>query len=187
MNQDVKKEIGQTIFSIVLTITFLGTMTWLWFGPRVKYGTNGRLASMGLVGQDLVYYDLSEGINMENAYPVSDTYGLTTTPYVFQISNKGNRDWEYQIQLIREEIDEENMLEYNYLRYAIQKNEDAYSDPATIPQDGIIYVDQLNERESTVYSIKIWIDENAGNEIMDTSFTGRISVSPLVRQSISMK
>ena len=72
-------------------------------------------------------------------------------------------------------------------RSAIQKNEDAYSDPATIPQDGIIYVDQLNERESTVYSIKIWIDENAGNEIMDTSFTGRISVSPLVRQSISMK
>ncbi len=189
MNQDVRKEIGRTIFSIALTITFLVVMTWLWFGPRVKYATNGRLAATGLVGQDLMYYDLSEGINMENAFPVSDAYGLTTNPYVFQISNKGSKDWEYQIQMIREENDDEkdHILEYNYLRYAIKKNEEDFSTPANIPLDGIIYVDQLNGKESNVYSIKIWIDENAGNEIMDTSFTGKISVSPLVRQTISMK
>jgi len=186
MSKEDKNEMYSRIFSIIMTLTFLVFITWFWFGPRRQFLNVSGYNYSNLIeaNSNLAFLDLTDGINLENAYPVSDSVGLTNSAYSFQIENKGTDYEKYKIQFCSlEEIDENvKILENKYLRFAIKKNNEAYTIPSNLTDEGTIFIDSIAPNETSIYSIKMWIDQDAGNEIMNSYFYGKINVVPIFEE-----
>ncbi len=124
----------------------------------------------------------AEGIDLKNAYPVSDETGLTYQPYSFNITNTGNIDSAYTIYLDDEKLDskDEKRMNEAYVKYSLVKNgvrNDAKkltaikTDLGRVLDTGILSVGQTNE-----YDLRLWIDISADNEVMKSVFSGRIRI-----------
>lgn len=181
MDQNVKKEIISRLISIATTLTFLIVVTWFWFGPRVKMTeAKANMAASIVQVSNLEFVDLSEGIHLENAYPISDTIGKSMEPYRFQVTNHDQKDATFTIAFVNDllEIEKDNckILANNYLRYTIKKNEQEETPVRNLALDGSMYQDTLKSGETATYELRFWIDQNAGNEIMDTHFHAKVSL-----------
>lgn len=179
MAKEVKKEIISRIVSICSTILFLTVTTWFWFGPRLEL-TNASAVMASNTVSNLEFIDLSEGIKLENAYPVTDTFGMMVEPYRFQITNHDSKEVTFDIAFVNDLLaitkDNCSVLSNNYLRYSIKKNNNNYTPARNLSLDGTMYVDTLGANETATYELKFWIDQNAGNEIMDTHFHAKVAV-----------
>lgn len=179
MSKEIRSEIISRSLSIVSTLLFLVVSTWLWFGPSQKL-RNTQSTMAGSFIADLVFQDMSEGIHLTNAYPVRDEVGQAVDPYVFSITNRSTEPISYQIAFSNDKLaiqqDQCQILVNTYLRYIIQKDEQPYTTPVNLEADGVMYQDELQPGQSAVYRLKFWIDYEAGNEIMNTHFHGRVVV-----------
>ena len=115
-------------------------------------------------------------INLENQVPVDDETGLGTGAFEFKLKNNGSIDARYTIYLddVALEVGEDRLLD-SAVRYSLTKNgsADSAADLTTIGanpnrklDEGVIKKDVTN-----TYTLKIWIDEEAGNEAMDKVFS----------------
>lgn len=179
MERNTKREIYSHLISIATTLLFLVVTTWFWFGPRIELSE----AQSVMKGQEFInlqFIDLSEGIQLENAYPVTDQKGSSIDPYRFQIINHDQKEVTFTIGFVNDllaiEKDHCKPLDNNYIRYTIKKNEEAFTDPRNLALDGSMYQETLQPGESATYSLKFWIDQNAGNEIMNTHFHGKVAI-----------
>lgn len=181
MELNVKKEIISRITSIITTSLFLIVTTWFWFGPRIEL-TEAQSQRQSKVMQynNLEFVDLSEGIKLENAYPVTDTKGSSMEPYQFQVTNHDKKEVTFTISFVDDLLaikeDQCNTLENNYIRYTIQKNNTTKTPTRNLAIDGSMYVDTLPAGETATYALNFWIDQNAGNEIMNTHFHGKVAL-----------
>ena len=181
MDANVKKEIISRLISIATTLTFLIVVTWFWFGPRIEM-TEAKANMSSSLSQvsNLEFIDLSKGIRLENAYPVPDSIGQAMEPYRFQVINHDQKESTFTIAFVNDllEIEKDNckILANNYLRYTIQKNEQEQTPVRNLALDGSMYQDTLKPGESATYELRFWIDQNAGNEIMNTHFHAKVSL-----------
>ena len=114
-------------------------------------------------------------INLDNQVPVSDEVGLGTEAFTFKLKNTGTIDARYTIYLDDVALETgENRLPDSAVRYSLTKNgsEENPSDLTSIGtapnrklDEGVIKQDTTN-----TYTLKVWIDEDAGNEAMDKIF-----------------
>ncbi len=182
MEKSVKKEIIMRIISIITTSLFLVFATWIWFSPTRKSFSqnNAAMAMNNMKTNQLEFVDLTEGIHLENAYPVSDEVGSSISPYEFQITNHSNTVKTFTIAFVDDYLTIANekckSLDNNYLRYILSKNNDITTPIRNISLDGDLYVDTLQPQGKAIYSIKFWIDQDAGNEIMNTHFHKRVAI-----------
>lgn len=187
MEKEIKKEIISRIVSILSTSIFLIVTTWFWFGPRLEL-TEAKSAMTNQAISNLTFTDLSEGMKLENAYPVPDSIGEKIEPYKFQITNHDSIEVTFDITFVNDllEVQKDNckVLGNNYLRYTIKRNDDNYTTPRNLALDGTMYVDTLSPGETATYELKFWIDQNAGNEIMDTHFHAKVSIVQVLEDII---
>ena len=123
-------------------------------------------------------------INLDNAVPTSDEDGLQTSAFTFKLKNNGSIDASYTIYLDDVALESgENRLPDSAVRYSLTKNgsSDNPQDLTTIGtnpnrklDEGIIKKDATN-----TYTLKIWIDEEAGNEAMGKAFYATLRVEGL--------
>lgn len=136
-------------------------------------------------------------INLSNAYPISDDKGLSLVPYTFTITNTCNLTSAYNLyfhNLASSSIDS------SYIKIALKNNGvliDSYpikvnnlniatldtsftssisGTIGTSKEDYILYSFDLDPEETINFSLSLWIDEVAPNDIMGEVFESAISV-----------
>ncbi len=125
--------------------------------------------------------DLGNVIKLNGAYPVPDAEGLKTSPYSFTITNSGSLDAKYRIKIIDDAdmINSDNcsdkLLDKKYIKVSVNDQEPFLLN-TTETNNYIISDGDINISETKKFSIKIWIDENATNDVLGKHYHGKIVV-----------
>ncbi len=132
---------------------------------------------------------LNEGevINLSNAQPVSDGYGLSTSPYTFTISNTGTVDALYRLTLESDEsVDPTTLIHKDDIKIAFKEGTSEWSSPIKLSNlnNGLFLASnkQLSAGSSIDWEIKLWMDIDAGNDAQGKIFKGKLKVEA-VQQS----
>ncbi len=131
--------------------------------------------------------DSDNTINLNGQYPVSDAAGLRSTPYTFTITNTGTLSADYTVSILDDEemISQDNcstnQLNKAYIKYSLDgTNVGLLSDLAA--SDYQIDVGTLAAGASKTYTLYVWIADNAGNDVLDKHYHGKIVVNGVNEQ-----
>ncbi len=172
------KEVRKIIISIISVFVFLIVTTTFIYLPKQEV----LLSSLAFLQTEKRFYmeDLSNGILLKEAIPVSDSVGLTNDSYKFKVVNNSKSTITYRIifKNNEEKIKKsgKQVLPNKYLRYAIKENDDDFSVPTNLDDSGIIYTAIIDANSSTVFEFKMWLDYNSDNGAMDKVFVGKIEI-----------
>ena len=130
--------------------------------------------------------DFSEGdnISIENSAPMSDKEGLKTTPYTFTVTNTGNINAYYHVSL---EEDSNNTLSNNYIKMRVTGSNGYDSGIIKVNNYGVGTFeirgeDILEPSDKVTYTLYMWLDEKAGNEVQGTIYQSKIVVTSYDRE-----
>ena len=125
--------------------------------------------------------DFAEGnaINMSNAAPMTDSDGMKTTPYTFTITNGGDINAYYTVS---NEEELANTLDTSYLRMKLTGSDGYDSGIKTVKELGtetykLIDDTLLETGKSVTYELRMWISQDAGNDIQDKVYKSKIVVN----------
>ena len=125
--------------------------------------------------------DFAEGnaINMANAAPMTDSDGLKSTPYTFTITNGGDINAYYTVS---NEEELANTLDTSYLRMKLTGSDGYDSGIKTVKELGtetykLIDDTLLATGKSVTYELRMWISQDAGNDIQDKIYKSKIVVN----------
>ena len=126
----------------------------------------------------------SEGIQLVNAIPTYDSDGKEGTAYKFSLNNKSRIDLYYSLSLIDDEelisscvtTDGSSceLLDTKDIRYEIKVGSDTYT--GTLSDSPVIYHGVIDASEKIDCELKVWLNINAGNEVMGKVFLGKLQV-----------
>jgi len=172
------KSIKLLIVIIALIIILIGG-TYAWYFITLQ-GTKQNVIKAGTLSLVL---DESESIaiDLNNSVPISDLDGLNTTAYTFKLKNNGDISSSYVIYLDNMELElgETRMLD-KYVKYSLTKDNGEPvtallstlgENPNRVLDSGIIKKDTTH-----IYTLRIWIDKDADNGVMNTTFRGKLRV-----------
>lgn len=171
-----KRKITLAISILLLLILIIGS-TYAWFKLKVTSATSN-IINAGGIQIELKEFD-DNTILLQNQVPISDTRGLQTKEYIFELKNNG-KDKRYTIYLddLALNTDEVRMDDKN-VKYNIMKNNQSLktellsltgTNPNRIIETGIISKETIN------YKLRLWIDKNASNDVMGTVFYAKLRV-----------
>lgn len=178
MMKTKKKEIRSLIISIISVSLFLIIMTTFVYLPKQE----NLLSSLAFLHtqSDLYIEDLSNGILLRDATPVTDTTGMTYVPYQFRVVNNSNKEVNYNVvfKSNKEKALKQGkeLLPNKYLRYSIKEGNKDFIEPTTLRDDGILYTTTVPAKSNTVFDFKMWLDYNADNGAMNKIFIARIEI-----------
>lgn len=176
-----EREINKEIRSRILSITFM--LIFLVVGTIYVYYPNKQnlLSSFTFLKNREAFYiqELSDGIKLAEAYPITDSEGVSTESYQFKIVNGTNKDIHYQLVFKNQldKIKERNLspLASKYLRYAIcEENTDLKIE--TLPDDEIVYEAVIPADSEITFEFRIWLGENLDEEAFGKTFIGQMEV-----------
>lgn len=178
-----KKKIIRNSFFVICTILMFIFVSYAVFA----FSQEGTEENKITTGTLLLTLDetASSGISLENAIPVTDSDGMLNDPYIFTIENTGTLNANYQVVL---ENDAEkynadgcnnNKLPWQAIKYAFSKDGSTPEVALLSGNDGIFDTGLLAPGEKKTYTLRLWISENAQNEIMGTHFHGKIKVKAI--------
>lgn len=156
------------ILSIALVVIALVTSTYALFSTD-SYGANPNSYSTGLLLIEA--NSKSENISLTSALPMTDSEGVLSTPYVFTITNTGNLDYEFNIEL-HSTGDENTTFLPQYIKLQIDNG-----DVVTLGElpGGVIKSNVLLlAGESIDISIRAWLSINTPNTELGKTFNSKI-------------
>ena len=187
----LKYKLGLAIVAVAIAICLMAMQSYaLWIADFAQEGEN--LVSVGCF--DVEMEEVNKPISLKNTYPVSDSKGLTQTPYTIKLSNtKCTTDAKYVITLNTLTT---NTMDNSKIKFAISTgtptNGTNLGDYAKVSsninvetgnlpvenldQSIIIQTGTLKQGASVTYNIYLWIDESAGNEVQGQKFEASINV-----------
>ena len=125
--------------------------------------------------------DFAEGnaINMSNAAPMTDSDGMKTTPYTFTITNGGDINAYYTVS---NEEELANTLDTSYLRMKLTGSDGYDSGIKIVKELGTETYKLVDETllatgKSVTYELRMWISQDAGNNIQDKVYKSKIVVN----------
>lgn len=173
MNEIDKKKIKRLVVLASVVVVFcivaiIGS-TYAIFHFRDEGGT-----------QELTFGDFAvnfiqsgNAIQIANGYPVSDDEGQAQAPLTFTIENTSGANAKYELSI---QEDETNTLSSQSLRYSLIKNgqETASGDLS----DLLLNSNQLlSSKQTDTYELRIWIREDADNDIQGKIWNGKVQVT----------
>lgn len=188
--------LGVLTIMILLTITVGTSYSYYTVGDK-QTGTNDLVATCFKID---FAGDQSSKINLANAYPMSDTKGEASTPYTFTVtntcnaSNSGYTSISYDITLNTLVGQTSNLTPYLKYKLDTQSNtmlsekinnninanlktvDNDDLDGSTIDKTYALASGTLAPGASNTHSLRLWIDEEATNEIFGYQFNGQIVV-----------
>lgn len=182
ITKGLSREIKLTIFSIFAVTIIMISSAYAIFSS-VQKSENYNTITVGTLKID--FNDTEDGlgniIKLNGAYPESDNDGQKEEPYTFKITNSGNISANYKIKILDDtdmiESDncQDNLLDKTKIKLSINGGE-----PITLSDkeansyeiaNGI-----LTPNNSRTYKIRIWITDQAGNEVLGKHYHGKIVV-----------
>ena len=126
----------------------------------------------------------SEGIQLVNAIPTYDDDGKEFSPYKFSLTNKSRIDLYFSLSLID---DEElinscqttdgsacELLDTKDIRYEVKVGDSSYT--GTLSDSPVIYHGVIDASEKLDCELRVWLNINAGNDVMGKAFLGKLQV-----------
>ena len=127
----------------------------------------------------------SEGIQLVNAIPTYDSDGKEGIPYRFSLTNKSRIDLYYSLSLIDDEelinscqTTDGNpceLLDTKDIRYELKVGDD-YLYTGALSDSPVIYHGIIDKEETLDCELRIWLNINAGNDVMGKVFLGKLNV-----------
>jgi len=191
-NETMQKFIKKHKMGIIVTISVIIMVIGLSFAWLQLTLRGNKELSMMADGLKLVLDDTMEGgIHLVNAIPVTDEEGLTQVGYTFTLENTGKIDSSYEIYLDDLDLDErQTRMQDRFLKYQLVKDGEEISldllsttgeNPNRLLDKG-----EISSGEKFTYTLKLWIDYDATNEVMKTSFKGQLRVEAIQSQNKSL-
>ena len=165
----------ELIVAIAVVLVFLATCSYAWLTIRkISDKTNIlRAGTLSLVLDDTT----SEGIKLEKAVPISDEKGKTGTEYTFTLQNKGSKAASYTIYLDDVALEaSETRMEDSKVKYQLTKNSNETVALLNTLSDKILDSGEIAGSTTNTYSLRVWIDSAAGNEVMGTILSKELRV-----------
>jgi len=186
------KQKKKTILLVVITIILMLLIVFVvgrsfGFFKYNKEGEKINLITINGIEVEIIDPE-NDSLNLENAYPVDDNEAMSYEPFVFTMTNTSSRALSYSIVVENDEekqaecvIDDHLIcpeLSTDYIKYSYKKNDGTYTEPRNLGSDNnIIASDTITGGETITSSIILWIDSEAGNEIMNHYFYGKIVIT----------
>ena len=162
----------------------------------IIFGTSYAFFTASVTSNDFVittgnlklnYTKTGNVVNLSNTYPLTNTQGLATTGYTFNITNNGSIDTKYQIRL---EIDSNNTIPLEYVKMAYVKTKENNTDTNNSISEPILLSNLdatntfiknqlINPTKTDSYTLKFWIDFSAPNDIQGKTFKATIVIDSI--------
>ena len=184
-----KKKTILLVISVILLMILIIFLVGRSFGffQYIKKGENINLITISGIETKILSTD-DNVLNLENAYPISDSDGLSLTPFVFSMTNTSSRNLSYTMKI---EMDTDKLnnctledgsscqaLSTNAIKYSYKKDDGTYSTPKNLgASNDIITGGVISSKETITSSIILWIDSGAGNEYMNQYFFGKLMIT----------
>lgn len=178
-NSQTKKNSQKTVVALVAALVLLigGSFAWLTLTLNAQKTSVIKAGTLSLNLDD----NASTGINITSGVPVSDTEGLATTAYTFTLQNNGTIPSDFTIYLDDTALDEgETRMSDSFIKYSLTKNDGtpvtALLNTIGANPSRILSTGNITAGTTDTYTLKLWIDADAGNAVMGTVFRGQIRV-----------
>ena len=113
----------------------------------------------------------NNSVTLNNALPMSDTDGASSTPYTFKITNTGNLSYKFNVMLLSTTT--ENQISAEYIKVKVNDNAPVKLNSLT---NGVILSDITLKPEAFVeISLRVWLDESTPNTEIGKSFNAKIT------------
>lgn len=133
----------------------------------------------------------AQGVNIENAVPVTEEYALGHyEPYTFTVTNTGTVNAIYDLTLVDDEaaLGGKPKLEDTNVRYSLSKIKTPKGGTADSEITTKDLLSALNSRtldenvelaagDKVDYTLYLWVDEDATNEIAGQKFAAKININ----------
>ena len=152
------------LFALAFTLVLLIAGSYAWLTLQVTGNKTNilRAGTLKLTLDDTT----SNGILLEKAVPMSDEKGKTTTEYTFTLQNAGTAVG-YTIYLDDVALtDGETQLEDSKVKYQLTKNGEETVALLSSLDNKVIDTGTIEKNKTNTYSLRVWIDSDAGNEVM---------------------
>ena len=171
------KEKNKIIMIIILILISLITLVGSSYALLTKSFKSKKLSMQ--VGTLKIDFAEGNAINMDNAAPMTDTDGLKSTPYTFTITNSGDINAYYTVS---NEEELANTLDTSYLRMQLTGSDGYNSGIKTVKDLGtetykLIDETLLETGKNVTYELRMWISQDAGNDIQDKVYKSKIVVN----------
>ncbi len=132
-------------------------------------------------GTFVINFKEKNTIDLKNAVPMTDQEGMNTESYVFSVNNTGSLDAKYDISL---EENSSNTLDRKYVKYSIKEGDGEWSSPALLSTGLNLKTGRsLGSGATDSYEIKIWLDENATNEVQGKTYGAKVVINAVQTNS----
>jgi len=134
---------------------------------------------------------MAGGISFLDAVPVSNEEGLSQEGYTFTLENKGNVTSDYTIYLDDLDLAEgQNRMSDSFIKYQLVKD-GSEVDLQLLDQTGtasnrVLESGTIAPKTKYTYILKMWIDESATNEVMETMFKGQLRIEAIQEMGKSL-
>ena len=168
---------------IILSIAIIGLLlvvtgvTYSILSFKVE-GNEVNIVKAGILKIDI---NENEPITLLEAYPISTEHGLEGDAYTFTVSNTGDIDAVYRIYLDDVQLDAGiERLSDSSIRYSLTKDgkylTDTVADLLSQRENRLIDNGAIYPGENFNYELRMWIDEDVGNEEQGKAFKGKIRI-----------
>ena len=123
--------------------------------------------------------DASSTVGLNNALPMSDTNGLAQSGTTFTITNTGSLPANYSVSLkddtdmVTQDNCSAKQLAKTNIKYSLDGSSASLLSTAI---DSELISGTLNSGESKTFTLKLWIKEDATNEVLNKHYHGKIVV-----------
>ena len=165
--ENKNKKITKQLFALALVLIVLlgGTYAWLTLQVNGEKTNVLKAGTLSLVLDDTT----SEGIKLEKAVPISDEKGKTGTEYTFTLQNKGTKAASYTIYLDDVALEaSEKRMDDSKVKYQLTKNSKETVALLNTLSDKVLDSGTIDGSTTNTYSLRVWIDSAAENEVMGT-------------------
>ena len=188
----LKRELVLTMISVLTVTTVILGGSYAIF-TNIEKAEKYNIIKTGTL--QISYDDTSTGlgniINLNGAYPESDIEGQKREAYRFKITNTGSLNAKYKVRvlddtdMIEEDGCNDKQLEKTKIKYSLNQETPVILD--SIKEEYIIKEGTLAPEESIILEMRMWIDENAGNEVLGTHYHGKIVVEGIQKEETAVE
>lgn len=185
----LKSNLKKISFAAIIVMILLIGGTYAWY-TLTLHGTKTVRLHAGTLSIELDE-ELSEGIHLSNTYPMTDEEGMATEEYHFTIKNDGNIPSNYVVNLNDLELTEgKNRMNDEAVKFNLTKTK--YNDDKTVKEaetnikkllsltganpNRVLDSGLLQPNEYNEYTLRVWMDYNAGNEEQGSIFKAQVKV-----------
>ena len=178
MKEKKTQSIPKQLFALAFVLIVLVAGSYAWLTLTIdKTNTNVlRAGTLSLVLDDTT----SGGIKLEKAVPISDEKGKTGTEYTFTLQNKGTKTASYTIYLDDVALEtNETRMDDSKVKYQLTKNSKETVALLNTLSDKVLDSGEIAGSTTNTYSLRVWIDSAAGNEVMGTILSKELRVEAI--------